>query len=108
MQMCAFLCSWNCLLTILLVTIRTVTGIIHSLVYDFAQTESYSISQPLDVKQNVTPEDDVSLYRISGAALCQMIKLRKDTLSEKKGKGKLTSDSMRPNGIGSSSTTKGT
>ena len=74
-------------------TIRSVTGIIHSLVYDFAQTESYSISQPLDVKQNVTPEDDVSLYRISGAALCQMIKLRKDTLSEKKGKRKLTSDS---------------
>lgn len=68
----------------------TVKGILHSLVYDFAQTESYSVSQPLDVRQNITPEDDVSLYRISGAALCQMIKLRKDTPSEKKVKRKIT------------------
>ena len=75
------------------VTIRAVTGILHSLVYDFAQTESYSASQPLDVQHNITPEDDVSLYRISGAALCQMIQLRKDTLSEKKGKRKITPQS---------------
>lgn len=30
-------------------TIRAVTGILHSLVYDFAQTESYSFSQPLHI-----------------------------------------------------------
>ena len=57
-------------------TIRAVTGILHSLVYDFAQTE------------DTTPEDDVALFRMSGAALCQMIKLRKDTLSKKKGNRK--------------------
>ena len=74
-------------------TIRAVTGILHSLVYDFAQTESYNFSQPLDIHQDITPEDDVALYRMSGAALCQMIKLRKDTLSEKKGKRKTTPDS---------------
>lgn len=71
-------------------TIRAVTGILHSLVYDFAQAESYNLAQPPDIKQAITPEDDVSLYRMSGAALCQMIKLRKDTLSEKKGKRKPT------------------
>ena len=74
-------------------TIRAVTGILHSLVYDFAQTESYNFSQPLDVHQDITPEDDVTLYRMSGAALCQMIKLRKDTLSDKKGKRKTTPSS---------------
>lgn len=51
--------------------IRAVTGIIHSLVYDFAQTKSFSFSQPVDTSFSVTPEDDVALYRISGAALCQ-------------------------------------
>lgn len=71
-------------------TIRAVTGIIHSLVYDFAQTESYSCSQSDDLKQSVAAEEDTSLYRISGAALSQMIRLRKDTLSAKKGKRKIT------------------
>lgn len=51
--------------------IRPVTGIIHSLVYDFAQTKSFSFSQPVDTSFSVTPEDDVALHRISGAALCQ-------------------------------------
>ena len=74
-------------------TIRAVTGIVHSLVYDFAQSESYSFAQPVDVQQKILPEDDVTLYRMSGAGLCQMIKLRKDTLSEKKGKRKMTSQS---------------
>ena len=74
-------------------TIRAVTGILHSLVYDFAQTESYNFSQPLQIQQDITPEDDVTLFRMSGAALCQMIKLRKDTLSEKKGKRKTTTHS---------------
>ena len=72
--------------------IRAVTGIIHSLVYDFAQTKSFSFSQPVDTSFSVTPEDDVALYRISGAALCQMIKLRKDTLSGKEGRRELTSE----------------
>ncbi|KAL9984460.1 hypothetical protein ACROYT_G006754, partial [Oculina patagonica] len=71
-------------------TIRAVTGILHSLVYDFAQTESYHLAQPPAIEQVITPEDDVSLYRMSGAALCKMIKLRKDTLAEKKGKRKPT------------------
>lgn len=75
-------------------TIRAVTGIVHSLVYDFTQSESYNLAKPVDqVQQSILPEDDVTLYRMSGAALCQMIKLRKDTLSEKKGKRKLTSQS---------------
>ena len=56
--------------------IRAVTGIIQSLVYDFAQTKSFSFSQPVDTSFSVTPEDDVALYRISGVALCQMIKLQ--------------------------------
>ena len=74
-------------------TIRAVTGILYSLVYDFAQTASYDLSQPLHIQQDITPEDDVALFRMSGAALCQMIKLRKDTLSEKKGKRKTTTHS---------------
>ena len=74
-------------------TIRALTGIVHSLVYDFAQSESYNFAQPVDVQQKILPEDDVTLYRMSGAALCQMIQLRKDTLSEKKGKRKVTSQS---------------
>lgn len=74
-------------------TIRAVTGILHSLVYDFAQTEAYNFSQPKDVPYIVKPEDDVALYRMSGAALCQMMRLRKDTLSEKKGKRGMTSAS---------------
>ena len=75
-------------------TIRAVTGIVHSLVYDFAQSESYNLAKPVDqVQQSILPEDDVTLYRMSGAALCQMIKLRKDTLSAKKGKRKVTSQS---------------
>ncbi|PFX14947.1 hypothetical protein AWC38_SpisGene20862 [Stylophora pistillata] len=75
-------------------TIRAVTGIVHSLVYDFAQSESYNLAKPVDqVQQSILPEDDVTLYRMSGAAFCQMIKLRKDTLSEKKGKRKVTSQS---------------
>lgn len=71
-------------------TIRAVTGIVHSLVYDFAQSESYNLAKPVEVQQSILPEDDVTLYRMSGAALCQVIKLRKDTLSEKKGKRKVT------------------
>lgn len=74
-------------------TIRAVTGILHSLVYDFAQTEAYNFAQPKDVPHIVKPEDDVALYRMSGAALCQMMRLRKDTLSEKKGKRGMTSAS---------------
>ena len=73
--------------------IRAVTGILHSLVYDFPQTESYNFSQPLRIQQDITPEDDAALFRMSGAALCQMIKLRKDTLSETKGKRKTTTHS---------------
>ena len=71
-------------------TIRAVTGILHSLVYDFAQTEAYNFGQPKDVSHIIKREDDVALYRISGAALCQMVRLRKDTLSEKKGKRGMT------------------
>ena len=74
-------------------TFRAVTGILHSLVYDFAQPESYNFSQPLQIQQDITPEDDVALFGMSEAALCQMIKLRKDTLSEKKGKRKTTTHS---------------
>ena len=76
--------------------IRAVTGILHSFVYDFAQTESYNFPQPLQIQQDITPEDDVALFRMSGAALCQniMIKLRKDTLSEKKGKRNTTTHSQ--------------
>ena len=74
-------------------TIRAVKGILHYLVYDFAQTESYNFSQPLHIQQDITPEDDVALFRMSGADLCQMIKLRSDTLSEKKGKRKTTAQS---------------
>lgn len=66
---------------------RAVTGIVHSLVYD-----SYRLSEENDTSSAIIPQgDDLSLYRISGAALCNMIKLRKDTLSEKEGKRKLTS-----------------
>lgn len=65
-------------------TIRAVTGLLHSLVYDFAQTESYNFAQPPEIQQDVTPEDDVTLFRMSGAALCQMIKLRKDTVCQKR------------------------
>ena len=74
-------------------TIRAVTGILHSLVYDFAQTEAYNFAQPKDVPHIIKPEDDVALYRMSGAALCQMVRLRKDTLSQKKGKRGMTSAS---------------
>ena len=74
-------------------TIRAVTGILHSLVYDFAQTEAYNFAQPKDVPHIIKREDDVALYRISGAALCQMVRLRKNTLSEKKGKRGMTSAS---------------
>ena len=42
--------------------------------------------------EHITPVD-VCLNRISGAALYQMIQLRKDTLSKKKGKRKITSRS---------------
>lgn len=59
--------------------IWAVTGILRSLVYDFAQTELYNLAQLPDIKQAITPDNDVSLYRMSGVALCQMIKLRKDT-----------------------------
>ena len=74
-------------------TIRAVTGIVHSPVYNFAQSESYNFAQPVDVQEKILPEDDDTLFRMWGAALCQMIKLRKDTLSEKKGKRKITSQS---------------
>ena len=74
-------------------TIRAVTGILHSLVYDFAQTEAYNFTQPKDAPHIVKPEYNVALYRMSGAAICQMMKLRKDTLSEKKGKRGMTSAS---------------
>ena len=73
--------------------IRAVTGIVHSLVYDCAQTDSYNLSKPDDEHQTIAPEDDVSLYRISGAALCNMIKLRQDTLSQGKGKRQITPES---------------
>ena len=53
--------------------IRAVTGILHSLVYDFAQTEAYNFAQPKDVPHIIKCEDDVGLYRMSGAALCQMV-----------------------------------
>ena len=43
-------------------TIQAVTGILHSLVYDFAQTESYNFSQPLHIEQDITPKDDVALF----------------------------------------------
>ena len=55
-------------------------GILHSLVYDFAQTEAYNFAEAKDVLDIVKPEDDIALYRMSGAALCQMMRLRKDTL----------------------------
>lgn len=42
----------------------------------------------------MTREDDITLYRIYGAALCQMIRLRKDTLSE----GNIRE--QKPNGVG--------
>lgn len=70
---------------------RGISAIVHSLVYDFAQSESYASHTSAlfakdDDQNNVTPEDEVSLYRISGAALCRMIKLRRETLSNKKGR----------------------
>ena len=46
-------------------TIRAVIGIVQSLVYDFAQSESYNFAQPVDVQQKILPEDDVTLYRMS-------------------------------------------
>ena len=76
-------------------TTRAVTGMVQSLVYDFAQNESNRSSEDADMSNEVSPEDDVSLYRMSGAALCNMIKLRKDTLSGKEGKRKLTAESRR-------------
>ncbi len=73
--------------------IRAVTGILHSLVYDFAQIEAYNLAQPQDDPHIIKPEDDVALYHMYGAALCQMMRLRKDTMSKKKGKRGMTSGS---------------
>ena len=50
-----------------------------------------NFAQPKDVPHIIKREDDVALYRMFGAALCQMVRLRKDTLSEKKGKRGMTS-----------------
>ena len=51
-------------------TIRAVTGILHSLVYDFAQTESYNFAQSFEIQQGVTPEDDVTSSYKEDLALC--------------------------------------
>ena len=72
---------------------QSLDRLLHSLVYYFAQTEAYNFAQPKDVPHIVKPEDDVTLYRMSGAALCQMMRLRKYTLSKKKGKRGMTSAS---------------
>lgn len=34
------------------------------------KTEAYNFAQPKDVPHIIKPEDDVALYRMSGAALC--------------------------------------
>jgi len=50
-------------------TIQAVTRVVHSLVYDFTQSKSYNFVQPVDFQQKILPEHDVTLYRMSGAAL---------------------------------------
>ena len=45
-------------------TIRAVTGIVHSPVYNFAQSESYNFAQPVDVQEKILPEDDDTLFRM--------------------------------------------
>ena len=57
--------------------LQAVTGILHSLVYDFAQTEAYNFAQPSDVPHIIKHEDDVALYHMFCAALRQMVRLRK-------------------------------
>ena len=69
--------------------IRAVTTIVHIIVYCFTQMDSYNFAQPLDAQQKIIPEGDVTLKRMSGAALCQIIKLRKDTCSENKARERL-------------------
>ena len=74
--------------------IPAVTGILHSLVNFMILLKQKHTTLPnlrmsrrlLNLKMH-----DVALNRMSGAALCQMVRLTKDTLSEKKGQRGITS-----------------
>ncbi|KAJ7374192.1 hypothetical protein OS493_007265 [Desmophyllum pertusum] len=74
--------------------VHAVVSVVHEMVYHIihAQIQSKKSATTSEARTSkLNPETDDTLYRYCGAALHRMIKLRKETLKQKKGRAKLSS-----------------
>jgi len=72
-----------------------VLSVIHELVYNIVHTLIRSTREDAATESSepvIAEESDETLYRYCGFALHRMIKLRRETLSEKKGRGAITDE----------------
>ena len=74
--------------------VHRVVSLIHEMVYTcvhaHVQRRKTTASNPDRMKSKLSPESEETLYRYCGAALHRMIKLRRETLQQKKGRGKVS------------------
>ena len=74
--------------------VHRVVSLIHEMVYTcvhaHVQRRKTNASTSDRIKSKLCPESEETLYRYCGAALHRMIKLRRETLQQKKGRGKVS------------------
>ena len=76
--------------------VHAVISTVHELVYTCVHSGSKISDTTLDTKTSrLCTESDETLHRYCGAALHRMIKLRRETLQQKKGRGKLSREKKR-------------